>query len=229
MKLYELVGRDESQGFSPFVWRIRMALAHKGLKAELVPLHFTQIADGLHFADSKTVPVLVDGDNIIKDSWDIACYLEAAYPDKPSIFGGSTAKAQARLLNSQIIKSLLVPFFKAVVADIYELLDDKDQQYFRASREPRLGCTLGETIDARPETLKIIKENLWPYNQCLKDQHYFGGDHPAYSDYILYGTFQWVRATSKIQFLEEDETLYKWRQNMDELFGGLGKSLKSRQ
>jgi glutathione S-transferase len=94
MKLYELVSRDHKNGFSPFVWRIKMALAHKGLEYELVPLHFTEIEDALGFASSKTVPVLVDGDNVISDSFKIACYLEETYPDRPSLFGGNAGERQ---------------------------------------------------------------------------------------------------------------------------------------
>jgi len=37
LKLYELVGTDENRPFSPFVWRSRMALAHKGLSAQSIP------------------------------------------------------------------------------------------------------------------------------------------------------------------------------------------------
>ena len=36
LKLYELVGTDESRPFSPFCWRTCMALAHKGLSAETI-------------------------------------------------------------------------------------------------------------------------------------------------------------------------------------------------
>ena len=39
--LYELRGRDDRLRFSPFCWRARLALAHKGIEAELVPMLFT--------------------------------------------------------------------------------------------------------------------------------------------------------------------------------------------
>lgn len=42
LKLYELVGTDPSRPFSPFCWRTRMALAHKGLSAETIPWCFTE-------------------------------------------------------------------------------------------------------------------------------------------------------------------------------------------
>ena len=38
MKLFELVGEDVARPFSPFCWRIRMALAHKGLPFESHPV-----------------------------------------------------------------------------------------------------------------------------------------------------------------------------------------------
>ena len=38
----------------------------------------------------KTVPVLRDGDRVVRDSFDIALYLDEAYPDRPSLFGGET-------------------------------------------------------------------------------------------------------------------------------------------
>ena len=40
LKLFELVGAESNRPFSPYCWRIRMALAHKGLDAELVPWRF---------------------------------------------------------------------------------------------------------------------------------------------------------------------------------------------
>jgi glutathione S-transferase len=36
LKLFELVGTDAERPFSPFCWRTRMALAHKGLGAESI-------------------------------------------------------------------------------------------------------------------------------------------------------------------------------------------------
>ena len=38
------------------------------------------------------VPVLVDGDNVVSDSWEIACYLEETYPEGPSLFGSELGR-----------------------------------------------------------------------------------------------------------------------------------------
>ena len=39
-------------------------------------------------AGSEKVPVLLDGETAVVDSWTIANYLEDTYPDRPSLFGG---------------------------------------------------------------------------------------------------------------------------------------------
>jgi glutathione S-transferase len=87
LKLFELVGTDEARPFSPFCWRTRMALAHKGLSAQSIPWCFTE-KDAIAPHKSEKVPVLLDGESSVADSWAIANYLEDRYPDRPSLFGG---------------------------------------------------------------------------------------------------------------------------------------------
>ena len=91
LRLYDLAGADPNRRFSPYCWRIRLALAHKRLAIETIPWRFTEKAE-IAPSGSKTVPVLVDGDRWIADSWTIANYLEDAYPDSPSLFGGAAAR-----------------------------------------------------------------------------------------------------------------------------------------
>ena len=39
--LYDLAGAQDDRRFSPYCWRTRMALAHKGLSVDTVPWRFT--------------------------------------------------------------------------------------------------------------------------------------------------------------------------------------------
>jgi len=219
MKLYELVGREKDNGFSPFVWRVKLALAHKGLDYESVPLNFTEIRETLGFADSKIVPVLVDGETIIKDSWDICCYLEDAYPDLPKLFKDRDA---AKLFNFQMMMPLLSPLFRTIVADIFDVIDDKDEDYFRSTREPRIGCTIEEAAIDYEQSLSTFKAGLWPYSQYLKEADFLCGDYPAFHDFALYGMFLWARATSDKKLIESDDPLSAWLDRMDQQFDGLG-------
>jgi len=226
MKLYELIGRDPKNGFSPFAWRTKMALAHKGLASETIGLRFTEIKETLSFAGSKTVPVLVDRDQIISDSWNIACYLEEQYPEKPSLFGGDAGKAAAQLLGHQIARPLLMPLFRTLVADIYGVLDEDDQKFFRETREPRIGCTIEEAAIDFEDALKTFQTNLLPYQDYFKDADFLSGRQAAYSDYLLYGMFLWARATSNKKLMKDDNPINLWIMRMDDLYNGLGGSVE---
>ena len=59
-----------------------MALAHKGLSAESIPWYFTE-KHAIAPHQSEKVPVLLDGETSVVDSWVIANYLEDSYPDQP--------------------------------------------------------------------------------------------------------------------------------------------------
>jgi glutathione S-transferase len=86
VRLYEVVLGD-GRSASPFVWRIRYALAHKGIAFETVKLGFTEIP-GVFGGRFKTVPILEHGDTVLAESWDIAEYLDRTFPDHPPLFEG---------------------------------------------------------------------------------------------------------------------------------------------
>jgi glutathione S-transferase len=85
--LYALCGADRSRPFSPHVWKTMLSLAHKELDYDTRAVGFTEIP-AIENGATALVPVLRDGDRLIRDSFDIALYLEKTYPDKPSLFGG---------------------------------------------------------------------------------------------------------------------------------------------
>jgi glutathione S-transferase len=141
IKLYDLAGAEPDRRFSPYCWRSRMALAHKGLEVETIPWRFTE-KDVIAFSGQGRVPVLIDGDNTVSDSWAIAGYLEQAYPDRPSLFGGAAGRALARFINGWADAVVLPGIAGLIVADVFAHLHEKDRDYFRTSREQRLGRTL---------------------------------------------------------------------------------------
>src|SRR5690348_18398441 len=59
IQLYDLAGAEDDRRFSPYCWRVKMALKHKGLEFETIPWRFTE-KDALAPYKSATVPVLVD-------------------------------------------------------------------------------------------------------------------------------------------------------------------------
>jgi len=221
-RLFDLVGRDASRPFSPYCWRTRMALAHKGLEVESIPWRFTEkqvIAQ--HGADK--VPVLLDGDTTVADSWLIANYLEDTYPDRPSLFGGEGGRAMARMLNWFGDITIIGGMFPLIITDIHGQLPPEDQVYFRQSREARFGKTLEAIAESRDTKVEAFRKSLDPMRLTLRTQPYLGGVAPNYADYIMFGGFQWARVTSPFKLLKPDDAIYAWRERLLDAFDGLAR------
>src|ERR1700722_19134221 len=174
LQLFELVGADEARPFSPFCWRTRMALAHKGLSAESIPWRFTE-KHALAPHQSEKVPVLIDGEISVADSWAIANYLEDHYPDRPSLFGGEGGRALGRMLNWWGDVTVVGGMFPLIVADIPAHLKPEDAAYFRRTREARLGKSLEEALAGRDKPVEGFRRALDPMRLTLKTQAYLGG------------------------------------------------------
>ncbi len=220
-QLFELCGSDPARVFSPYCWRIRMALAHKGLDFKTVPWRFMQ-KDAIKQHASEKVPVLVDGDISVSDSWTIANYLEDKYPDRPSLFGGEGGRAMARMINSwsDVSVGQISPL---IIADIHNQLDPGDQDYFRRTREKNLGRALEEAGADREQRVEDLRKWLHPLRMTLRAQPYLGGAAPNYADYIAFGPFQWARVTSAFELLTPDDVLYAWREKLLDAFGGMAR------
>lgn len=221
-KLFELVGKDGSRPFSPYVWRIRMALAHKGLEAECVPWRFKEKAAIAPYKAEK-VPVLIDRERSVADSWAIAGYLEDAYPDKPSLFGGEGGRGIAKFMNAWADINLIAGIFPLIAVDIVQQLDQEDAEYFRVSREARIGRTLEEFVANRDRTVEVFRKGLDPMRIMLRTQPFIGGAAPNYADYIVFGPLMWARAVSPFKLLKEDDAVYAWRERLLDAHDGLAR------
>ena len=207
--LYTLCGADPDRHFSPHAWKVEMALHHKGLEFDAVPTPFTripQIEDGA----TKTVPLLVDGDRTVVDSFAIAEYLEDAYPDAPSLFGGPGGKAAARFIERWSLANVQAPMMPAIISDLYAKLSDEDQAYFRKSREERLGATLEEVVTGREAEIAAFAGKCTPLRNMLKFQPFIGGSEPLFSDYIVFGALQWASLTGNTGLLDPNDPVSNW-------------------
>ena len=222
LKLFELVGTDVGRPFSPFCWRTRMALAHKGLSAESIPWCFTE-KDAIAPHKSEKVPVLLDGENSVADSWAIANYLEDRYPDRPSLFGGPGGRAMGRMINWWGDIAVVGGMFPLIVADIPAHLKPVDAAYFRRSREARFGKPLEEVVAGRDKAVEGFRRALDPMRLTLKTQPFLGGDAPNYADYIVFGAFQWARVVSPFKLLAAEDPVHAWREKLLDAFDGLAR------
>jgi glutathione S-transferase len=158
-----------------------MALKHKGLPFDTIPRRFTD-KDVIAFSAQGRVPVLLDGDRIVSDSWTISTYLEDAYADRPFLFGSEGGRAATRFIKAWTDGVLVGGILRLIIMDIFAHLDEKPRSYFRQTREHRLGAAL-ETIGGDRETnVLAFRKTLEPIRAILGAQPYLGGEAPAYAD-----------------------------------------------
>jgi glutathione S-transferase len=210
IRLYELAAAEDDRRFSPYCWRIRFALRHKQLDFETVGCRFAD-KDVIAFSGQERVPVLVDGDTVVSDSWAIACYLEQTYPDRPSLFGGPVGQALSRFYADWTDTSVHGVLIQLLATDIHANLHDKDKAYFRTSREKNFGMTLEEFCSDPNRALQELKRILTPLRRTLRNQAYLGGDAPLYADFAVMGAFMWARSMSSLSLLEEDDPIALWQ------------------
>jgi len=219
--LYDLSGLN-GRRFSPFGWRARMSLAHKGLEADTT-VELVRFSDKhkLAFSGQNLVPVLVDGEKTVSDSWEIARYLDEAYPSAPSLLGGEASEGVARMAAAYVDSQLHPLVARCVVADIPNVIHEDDQAYFRESREKRFGMTLEEIVANRDETKEQLKTTLYPVRAALRERDNLGGSTPGYADYAVFGAFMWARGVSGFKMLEQDDPVFAWRERMLDQFNGM--------
>lgn len=220
--MYDLAGAEADRRFSPFCWRTKMALAHKGLEVETIPWRFTE-KDKLPSPNAGRVPVIIDGDRVIHDSTAIAEYLETRYPDRPSLFGDQTGRALTRFVQNWTETVLQAGLVGLIVLDIHRHIAPSDQAYFRQSREERFGTTLENVVKDRAARLPAFRESLAPLRRTVERQQFLGGASQSYADYIVFGAFQWARAISDFELLAADDPVAAWRGRMLDAFGGLAR------
>lgn len=223
-KLYALCGSDRARPFSPHVWKAKLSLAHKGLDFDVAPVGFTEIPK-LEEGATKIVPLLRDGEHLVNDSFQIALYLEATYPHRPSLFGGEGGKAMARFVEGWSQMTLHPAIVRIVIMDIHDSLDPVDQAYFRRSREERFGRSLEAVAEAGRQDLETFSAKLEPLRHMLKFQPFLGGDGPLFADYIVFGALQWARIVSPHRLVVGGDAVADWFERCLDLHDGLARSV----
>jgi glutathione S-transferase len=221
--LYELGGKNQRR-YSLFSWRTRMALRHKGLEFESMPVCMSDKA-AIAFSGGKTVPVIKDGDAVVRDSWKIAEHLENRYPDAPSLFGGQIGHGVTQAFNTWTDRVLVPAMLPVIVADIHERVDARDDAYFRQMMEKIVRTTLEEARAQREAALGRLGRVIEPLQATFKRQAFMAGAAPAYADYILLSVFQWARVMSPHELLAPEDPLCQWRERMLDLYGGFARNV----
>lgn len=222
LRLYELALQN-GRSASPFVWRIRYALAHKGVEFESEYLGFREIPQrfGGRF---KTVPIIEHGETSMNESWDIAEYIDRSFPGRP-LFTSPAEKASVRLIDQWFTQEVLRRLFRLYILDVHNAAHPEDRPYFRQSREQGFlrGRTLEDFTANRAALVPEVREALKPLRAHLATFKFLGGSEPNYADYIVLGTFIWVFSVGTLPCLKADDGLRSYLDRGFDLYGGLAR------
>lgn len=222
LQLFDLTCANQRIFFSPYCWRIRMALRHKGLAFESLPWHFTE-KDRIAASGGTRVPVLVEHGRQIADSWTIARHLDAAYPDTPPLMVDATARARAKFIETWCAQRLFPLLIPLAVPAVFEIIAEKDKPYFRESREARFGCRIEDVSKDFDAERDALAKALMPAADALGESPFLAGDKPDYTDYILFGTLMWPYTVSPREVMDPQSPVGTWFARLLDADGGFAR------
>ena len=223
--LYELGGRDDTS-YSQVSWRSVMAPAHKRLAVRRLPVRVSDKA-AIAFSGQGKVPVLGHGAAVVADSWRIAEYLEAEFPDR-RLFEGAQGRACARCVNAWVDRSLIPMLAPLAMVDVVACVEPPCAELLRSQIEHAFGRSLEALAEGREAGLARLGKALEPARAVVKRHGCLDGAAPAYADAIPFSLFQWARVTSPVRLLPEDDPPADWVERMRELNAGLARSEPAR-
>lgn len=213
--LYDLVGAHDAR-FSPFCWRTKAVLAYKRMPYSTIPVRFSD-KDKIAFSGQTRVPVITDNGITVCDSWTIAEHLEDKQP-APPLFPGVGLKEACRFFNLYVDRAVHAALFPVVVTDIFTTIDPVDRQYFRTTREQRLGMTLEAIAAKRAEYRPALQAALADLDTAISGQDYFFGLF-TYADCCLFGTLKWATTVSAEPFFDSAPVLHAWWERIQHRLG----------
>ncbi|MEM8935487.1 MAG: glutathione S-transferase N-terminal domain-containing protein [Pseudomonadota bacterium] len=222
--LYDLAMADEDIRPSPFCWLAKFALLHKELAFETQPL---RLAEKEKYPDPEhgRVPMLQDGDELICDSRKIIAYLDAEYRDKP-LAATKGEYAAADFLSGWVTLALFPALGPMIIPHVFLASHPDDHEYFRSSREERIGMTL-EEYGATPNAKSMAETALKMLALPLTRRKFLGGDNPNLCDYTAFAPFIWQRVVIGEGPYETPQPVGAWQERMLDLFDGYARKAKT--
>jgi glutathione S-transferase len=215
--VYERVGHNGCQP-SPFSWRTRYALTHKDLDVEYRRMRFCDVETIQRLSGQRLVPILIDGDTVVNDSWNIATYLEDRFPDRPSLFGESASRAVTRLVNHWADTTFHLPLRMLIFPNFVQCLCPEDRDYFLRSRENEFGMTVEQIREQGARWRKKFEAACLPLERLLREQDFIGGHSPRYADYIVFSDFLQAHVCGHTDLLRPGSPIARWRMRMSDAF-----------
>ena len=167
--------------------------------------------------------------SLAAESFDIALYLDEAYPDAPPLMADAASRARAKFIESWCAAAVLPRIRPLAVGDVIDILADKDKAYFRETREAMFGCRLEDVSKDFDAERRALHDALTPAANALAFAPFLAGESPDYADYVLFGSLMWPYAACKREILEPSsqgdpgDAIGMWFARLLDLNGGFAR------
>ncbi|KAG8220972.1 hypothetical protein J3R82DRAFT_2477 [Butyriboletus roseoflavus] len=212
---YDIPSKLGVNAWSPNTWKTRYALNIKGVPYKTEWVEYPDIESlakkiGAPATGTKddgtpayTLPIINDPNTgkVIADSFLIAEYLDATYPNGNTLFPSGT-KPLVEAFESSVVGAIggILPLQLAISCFI---LNPPSEKYFRATREAKFGQKIEAFSPEGPKRdadLAKGKEGLAQVDNWLakSDGKFVLGNTVSYADAVLAGWLTWIKVTKVI-------------------------------
>ncbi|KAL0097097.1 hypothetical protein J3Q64DRAFT_1711330, partial [Phycomyces blakesleeanus] len=216
------------KAWSPNTYKARYALNIKGLPYETKWVTFqevhTIIPEITKTGEAPTVPIIVDveKDKVIQDSFKIAKYLEATYPQTPSLFHGNEQLHTS--MQEKFVTRLARPLFCLVVFKVIKATGDEDvQSWFQKTREAKYGMPIEQFAGNPEDRIKEIHEGLKDTRKTLTETPYLTGSKVGWADVVLFSQLKMIDSIDKallesriLDGTNGEKSLREWYERMSQ-------------
>ncbi|KDQ50540.1 hypothetical protein JAAARDRAFT_141818 [Jaapia argillacea MUCL 33604] len=226
--------------WSPNTWKVRLALNIKGIPYKTIWLEYPEIEPTLLKLGAKPTDTKVDGrphytlpvihdpstNAIVSDSYAIAEYLDAQYPDTTPLFPKGSAALQAGFIRA--FQDVALSNVRVILLPVtHGRLNPISQDYFRRTREANFGKKLEEFCPEgkeREETWELVRRGWslvdgWFKKNRDGEDGFVTGREVTFVDVFIVSSLLWFKL-----ILGEDSEAWKTILTWDE--GRWGKLLE---
>jgi len=213
--LYDIPSQLYNNAWSPNVWKARYALNIKDVpyKTEWVEYQDIEaLAEKLGASPTRTksdgtpmytLPIISDPNTgkVLSDSFLIAEYLDATYPEGNTLFPRGSKPLIAAFESA--IMAALGAIIPAQFAITYAIINPASKEHFRRTKEARVGRKLEEFSPVGPKRdsdLAKFKGALAAVDGWLSksDGKFVLGNTISFADCVLAGLLGWIKITNGI-------------------------------
>ncbi|KAA1475688.1 hypothetical protein DENSPDRAFT_783865 [Dentipellis sp. KUC8613] len=224
--LYDIPGTaSPAKAWSPNVWKARFALNIKGIPYRTVWVEYPDIADvcktigaeptGTRFGKPVyTLPAIQDPNTgaVVADSFKIAAYLDAAYPNTIPLLPDETRAFQAMFLQT-FEDNVIWAILQLVARPMMNQLLPRSLVYWRDGAEKAFGNKVEELAPEGPERdalWKQVVDNLGAAHKWASENPtgvFMMGDKVSFADIVIMAELQWLKTMNGVESKEWKEVM----------------------